>query len=211
MLWCLQHVWDALGMWTHTLIDAHWHTCTHTDIPRSGWSLHTFKAFSDKRLEKTRGALLTLATVSAHCVPLGAHLPLTSCLADLCLQERERERDREREREREREKEGIKKKYSHPMTSLQALSREWGWAHHATWGSTAWCSPPLLFQLSGYSPKPKGVFNGALGSQAWLLTAPRWKASDAALSPPCYTLPWLSKLLRDFGLLLWVRLLRCNV
>ena len=57
---------------------------------------------------------MTLATVSAHCVPLGAHLPLTSCLADLCLQERERERDREREREREREKEGIKKKVLSP-------------------------------------------------------------------------------------------------
>lgn len=84
------------------------------------------------------------------------------------------------------------------MTSLRALSREWGWTHHATWGSAAWCSPPLLFQLSGYSLKPKGVFNGALGSQAWLLTAPRWKASDTALSPPCYTLPWLSKLLWDF-------------
>lgn len=61
--------------------------------------------------------------------------------------------------EREREK----KKFSYPVTSLQALSREWGWAHHATWGPAAWCSTPLLFQLSGYSPKPKGVFNGGLG------------------------------------------------
>lgn len=51
---------------------------------------------------------------------------------------------------------------------------------------------------------PRGSLKGTWGSQAWLLTAPRWKASDAALSPPCHLLPWLSKLLWDFSLLLGV-------
>lgn len=43
------------------------------------------------------------------------------------------------------------------MTSVQALGREWGR------GSSMCCFPAVLFQLSGYSPKLKGVFNGGCG------------------------------------------------
>lgn len=51
---------------------------------------------------------------------------------------------------------------------------------------------------------PRGSLTGVWGSQAWLLTAPRWKASDAALSPACCRL--LRKLLGDLCLenFLWV-------
>ncbi len=138
----------SIHIHTHTHACTLAYTCAHSNIPHFCWSLFTFKAFSDKCLA-TRGALLTLATASTHHRPKGAHLSLTSCLADLCLREREREKER--------------KKFSYPVTSLQARSREWGWARHATWGSAAWRFSPLLFQLSGYSPKPKGVFNGGFG------------------------------------------------
>lgn len=145
-----------------------------------------------------RGALLTLATVSTHPGPQGVHLPLTSsCLADLCLRERGRRNESRRERK--------------SSLTLWPLARPWA-------GSGVEPTTPHEAPLHGafllcYSNSlvtvlnPRGSLTGALGSQAWLLTAPRWKASDAALSPPCYILPWLSKLLGDsacsLGLSCW--------
>jgi len=149
------------------------------------------KVFSDNCLATGGGGgrtILTLATVSTHRRPRGVHLPLTSsCLADLCL------RDREKERERKRR---VKKRVLLPFDLSPGPKRGAGL-----------CPPrsvvlflPLLFQLSGYSPKPKGVFNGGLG-----ITGPTVNSSEVKglgrcpLSPPCRILPWLSELLGDVG------------
>ena len=138
-----------------------------------------------------RWALLTLATVSTHPRPRGVHLPLTSsCLADLCLREREREKEKK--------------------SSLTLWPLSGPWAGSGVEPTTPHEAPLHGAQLLCYSnslvtvQNPRGSLTGAWGSQAWLLTAPRWKASDAALSPACYKLPWLSKLLGDFSLLLGV-------
>lgn len=69
-------------------------------------------------------------------------------------------------------------------------------------------STPLLFQLSGYSPKPKGVFNRGLGITG--LTVNSSKVKGLGCCPkPCMLLPWLNQLLGDFSLLLGSLLMVC--
>lgn len=174
--------------YAHTFIHTLWHTQTQMYFTLSVPLTHS--RYSVINVLQPKGSLLTLATVSTHHRPRGAHISLTFCLADLCL------------RGINRKSEGGEKKKS--SLTLWPLSRP-------SAGSGVEPTTPQEAPLRGafvlcYSNSlvtvlnPRGSLTGALGSQAWLLTAPRWKASNAALSPPCSILPWLSKLLGDLSL-----------
>lgn len=129
--------------------------------------------------------LFTSATVPSHHRPQGSHLLLTSCFNDPYFR--------------------VEKKASYPVTSVQAQRREW-WVEPSTpWGSTAWHISLLLFQLFGYSPKPKGVFHRGpritglnvnssevKGLGRWLklsITHPPldWPTSWTLLPPTCFS------------------------
>lgn len=115
-------------MFTTQLESCFWHGCasqTHTllhkqsDIPHSRWSLYTSVASSDKSRANQGGSLDLSHSVhppqTLGSPPPSDLLPGSSMFA--------------RESERERESAGEKKKFCHLLTSVQALSREWGQYH----------------------------------------------------------------------------------
>lgn len=55
--------------------------------------------------------------------------------------------------------------------------------------SAAWCVPPVLFQLSGYSPKPKGVFNLGLGITGLTVNSSRVKGLGRCPKPSMFHAP----------------------
>lgn len=168
----------------------HTHTYTDTNNLTLAGPRLTFKAFSDKCLA-TRGGVWGGRGggfwPSPLCPPtIGPRESISLWAFARLIYVWRGERDRKREKEED------KKKGKSSLT-LWPLSRPWA-------GGRLEPSMPHEAQLRGafllcYSNSlvtvlnPRGSLTGALGSQAWLLTAPRWKASDIALSLACYLLP----------------------
>lgn len=127
------------------------------------FSFHTFKAFSDKCVK------------GSHCVHLppapAGHLFLTLCKTDLSFRESKRGRKGEMEWSSKKEKSFT----LWPLSRPRAGSRT-----EPTTSLHGAC--PLCYSNSLVTVlNPRGSLTQALGSQAWLLTASRWKALDIAL------------------------------
>lgn len=95
--------------------------------------------------------------------------------------------------QREKEEEKKKAKRCVPLRPEQGVGLS---PYPAAWGSAAWCFPPLLFQLSGYSAKPKGVFNRGLGITSLTVNSSKVKGLGRCpkprmlRAPPAQPTPW---------------------